>query len=67
MESKTEQMSTLHSDTKPRPRMVDYEIHNFCATCRIKYPKHILRCSECHYRVRTTGWHRSKKIDMKRI
>ena len=48
-------------------RRLDYEIYNYCATCKIKYPKDILRCVDCNYRVRTTGWHRSKAVDKKRI
>ena len=34
---------------------------------QIKYPKDILKCADCNYRVRTTGWHRSKVADKKRI
>ena len=48
-------------------RRLDYEIYNYCATCKIKYPKDILKCVDCKYRVRTTGWHRSKVADKKRI
>jgi hypothetical protein len=48
-------------------RRLDYQIYNYCATCKIKYPKDILRCGDCKYRVRTTGWRRSKVADKKRI
>ena len=48
-------------------RRLDYEIYNYCATCKIKYPKDILKWVDCKYRVRTTGWHRSKVADKKRI
>ena len=34
---------------------------------QIKYPKDILKCADCNYRVRTTGWHWSKVADKKRI
>jgi hypothetical protein len=41
----TKQIFSIASDLKPRKKGVDYEINNYCATCRIKYPKDILTCS----------------------
>ena len=52
---------------KPRKQRVYYEINNYCATCRIKYPKSILTCSDCKHKIRTTGWHSPKEADVKRI
>ena len=48
---------------------LNYQIYNYCAKCKcqIKYPKDILKCADCNYRVKTTGWHRSKVADKKRI
>jgi hypothetical protein len=58
---------SVQPSPKQRRKRIDYEIHNYCATCRITYPKNILRCSDCKHRIRTTGWHRSKVVDKKRI
>jgi hypothetical protein len=63
----TKQILSIPSDPKPRKKVIDYEINNYCATCRIKYPKGTLRCSDCKHRIRTTGWHRSKEADKKRF
>ena len=66
METKQIFSGTTKSKAKKKLR-IDYEIHNYCATCRITYPKNILRYSDCKHRIRTTGWHRSKVADKKRI
>ena len=63
----TKQIFSIPSDPKPRKKRVDYEINNYCATCRIKYPKDILTCSDCKHRIRITGWHSRKEADKKRI
>jgi hypothetical protein len=63
----TKQIFSIPSDPKPRKKRVDYEINNYCATCRIKYPKDILTCSDCKHRIRTTGWRSRKEADKKRI
>jgi len=65
MSTRSKQVLSVQSPM-PRKRL-DYEIYNYCATCKIKYPKDILKCVDCKYRVRTTGWHRSKVADKKRI
>ena len=51
----------------PLAGRIDYDYFNYCSTCELKYPKQILRCSDCNQKVRTTSWHRSKKVDQKRI
>ena len=51
----------------PSPSRVDYNFFNYCSTCELKYPKEVLRCHDCNQKVRTTPWHRSEKIDKKRI
>ena len=66
-ETKTKQIFSIPPNPKIRTKRIDYEINNYCATCRIKYPKGILRCSDCKHRIRTSGWHRSKEADKKRI
>ena len=35
---------------------VNYNIHNFCAMCRIKYSKDVYRCKSCNHKVRTKAW-----------
>ena len=35
--------------------MIDYSIHNYCSECRIKYPKDVVRCQECHMKIRISG------------
>jgi len=35
---------------------INYEIHNYCAACRIKYTKEIYRCKNCNHKVRTKAW-----------
>ena len=67
MSTETKQISSIPPVLKPRKKTVDYEINNYCATCRIKYPKDILTCSDCKHRIRTTGWHSRKEADKKRI
>lgn len=52
---------------KPIPSRIDYNFFNYCSICELKYPKQILRCSDCNQKVRTRPWHRSKIIDRKRI
>src|SRR5437867_9991947 len=52
---------------RPIPSRIDYNFFNYCSTCELKYPKHILRCKDCNQKVRTRPWHRSKIIDRKRI
>jgi len=66
MRTERKQALSVQASHMPRRRL-DYGIYNYCATCKIKYPKDILRCVDCNYRVRTTGWHRSKVADKKRI
>ncbi len=63
----TRQIFAVHPNPNPRRKMIDYAVHNNCATCGIKYPKDILRCSDCNHRIRTTGWHSRKEVDKKRI
>lgn len=46
---------------------VDYHLVNYCATCRLKIPKEILRCPDCGQKIRTRPWHRLKEFDLKRI
>jgi hypothetical protein len=52
---------------KPRKQRVYYEMNNYCATCRVKYPKGILTCSDGKHKIRTTGWHSPKEADVKRF
>ena len=54
----------LHTPVASR---IDYDFFNYCSTCELKYPKEILRCGDCNQKVRTRPWHRSKKVDQKRI
>lgn len=51
----------------PVASRIDYDFFNYCSTCELKYPKEILRCTDCNQKVRTRPWHRSKKVDQKRI
>lgn len=67
MGTETKQISSMPPDLKLRKKRVDYEINNYCATCRIKYPKNVLKCSDCNHKVRITGWHSRKEADKKRI
>jgi rRNA maturation endonuclease Nob1 len=46
---------------------VDYRLVNYCATCRLKIPKEVLRCPDCGQKIRTRPWHRLKELDLKRI
>jgi len=63
----TKQIFSVHSNPKQRRKRIDYDVHNYCATCGIKYSKDVLRCSDCKHRIRTTGWHSRKEVDLKRI
>ena len=63
----TKQIFSIPPNPAPRKKRVDYEINNYCATCGIKYPKNVLRCSDCNHRIRTTGWHSRKEADKKKI
>ena len=67
MGTETKRIFPIPPNPKPRKKRVDYEINNYCATCGIKYPKNVLRCSDCYHRIRTTGWHSRKEADKKRI
>ena len=41
----------------PAPKgFVNYKVHNFCAVCRIKYPKNIHYCTVCNHKIRTKPW-----------
>jgi hypothetical protein len=55
------------SKVKPVPSRIDYNFFNYCSICELKYPKEVLRCTDCNQKVRTRPWHRSKVIDRKRI
>jgi len=46
---------------------IDYSVFNYCATCRFRLPKVILRCPECRQKVRIRPWHRPKIADTRRI
>lgn len=35
----TKLIFSIPSDPKPRKKTIDYKINNYCARCRIKYPK----------------------------
>jgi hypothetical protein len=63
----TKQIFSIPPNPKQRRKRLDYEIHNYCATCRIIYPKGILTCSDCNHKIRTTGWQSRKEVDKKRI
>lgn len=59
---------TLTILTLPSGRgRIDYNLFNYCATCRYKLPKEILRCPDCRQKVRTRPWHRPKMVDLKRV
>jgi hypothetical protein len=38
------------------PGRINYKIHNYCAVCKIKYPKGTYRCKNCNKRCRTKAW-----------
>ena len=59
--------SITDNSVKPMPSRIDYNFHNYCSVCELKYPKQVLRCKECKQKVRTRPWHRSKIVDSKRI
>ena len=67
MGTETKQIFSIPPNPKQRKQRVYYEINNYCATCRIKYPKGILTCSDCKHKIRTTGWHSLKVADVKRF
>ncbi len=46
----------------------DYHIENFCRHCKICYPKDIIRCTECHFLLRTrpgASINRQKYLEVK--
>ena len=55
------------SANKPIPSRVDYNFFNYCSQCDLKFPKYVVRCTECNQKVRTKPWHRSKILQFKRI
>jgi hypothetical protein len=66
-ERRLKQIFSIAPKLKARKQRVYYETNNYCATCRIKYPKGVLTCSDCKHKIRTTGWHSPKEADVKRI
>jgi len=52
---------------KRAPSRIDYNFFNYCSTCELKYPKEVIRCDDCNQKIRTRPWHRSKRVDQKRI
>ena len=65
---KVSRTNQLNEDREtPVASRIDYDFFNYCSTCELKYPKEILRCDDCNQKVRTRPWHRSKKVDDKRI
>ena len=66
--TETKQIFSIPSNANPNPKLgkqrVYYEINNYCATCRIKYPKSILTCSDYKHKIRTTGWQMSKGFNI---
>ena len=41
---------------------INYDNENYCATCRIRYPKFTIYCKSCNRKVRTHPIRRSKKL-----
>lgn len=41
--------------------MVNYFKNNYCARCELSYPKILLRCLECHKKLRTSMKSSKKK------
>ena len=66
--TETKQVFSIPPNANPNPKLgkqrVYYEINNYCATCRIKYPRIILTCSDYKHKIRTTGWQMSKGFNI---
>ena len=60
-------MTSSSKSIKQKNAMIDYSLFNYCVHCRLRFPKNIRYCDDCHQRIRTKpasyGKHRFNRTD----